>query len=62
MDALDDTLEKAVQFLDTGAVWKLNHSVPWYKPPQNGDYDCVNIYEAATLVKLVKAMLKVLTD
>ncbi|XP_049819386.1 DNA replication ATP-dependent helicase/nuclease DNA2 isoform X2 [Aethina tumida] len=58
LDALDDTLAKAVQFLDTGAVWKLNHSVPWYKPPQNGDYDCVNIYEAATVVKLVNAMLK----
>ncbi|KAJ8964339.1 hypothetical protein NQ314_004982 [Rhamnusium bicolor] len=63
LKALDVSLENAVQFLDTGPVWKLQHNVSWLSHRKNGEQNenqnCVNIYEAAVVVNLVQALIKV---
>ncbi|XP_060534647.1 DNA replication ATP-dependent helicase/nuclease DNA2 isoform X2 [Cylas formicarius] len=50
---LDGSLENAVQFLDTGPVFDLNEKVDWAR----GGDDSANIYEAALVYRLVRALL-----
>ncbi|XP_018569495.1 DNA replication ATP-dependent helicase/nuclease DNA2 [Anoplophora glabripennis] len=60
--ALDESMENAVQFLDTGPVWNFQHVVPWRthkSTDENGEgQSCANVYEAAVVFHLVKALLK----
>ncbi|XP_050307742.1 DNA replication ATP-dependent helicase/nuclease DNA2 isoform X4 [Anthonomus grandis grandis] len=57
--ALDAKMENAVQFVDTGPTWDLNKSVPWAdnKFDSNEMISCANIYEAAIVYRLVKALI-----
>lgn len=61
---MDGSMENAVQFLDTGPVWSFRHVVPWRIHKNVNDENsevrsCVNIYEAAVVFHIVKALLKV---
>ncbi|KAJ8949315.1 hypothetical protein NQ318_006740 [Aromia moschata] len=61
LKALDDSIENSVQFLDTGAIWNLEHNVAWAthaKNDQAEQHSPVNIYEAAVTFHLVQALLK----
>ncbi|XP_030756955.1 DNA replication ATP-dependent helicase/nuclease DNA2 [Sitophilus oryzae] len=61
LETLDTSLERAVQFIDTGPVWDLEHTVPWTQDG-NGDKQeaekLVNIYEAAIIFHLIQALLQ----
>ncbi|XP_028132105.2 DNA replication ATP-dependent helicase/nuclease DNA2 [Diabrotica virgifera virgifera] len=61
LKALDESLDSAVQFLDTGPVWNLEQDTSWkiHKSFSTEDTSSkVNIHEAAIIFKLVKALLK----
>ncbi|XP_072401459.1 DNA replication ATP-dependent helicase/nuclease DNA2 [Diabrotica undecimpunctata] len=65
LKALDDSLDNAVQFLDTGPVWSLKQDVDWKihtsfaRSASTDDTSSkVNIHEAAVIFKLVEALLK----
>lgn len=68
-DALDDSLENSVTFVDTGPVFNLMQKVPWkigQKSDQSVNVDSqhentLNIYEAAIVAKLVETLLQVST-
>ncbi|CAH1104668.1 unnamed protein product [Psylliodes chrysocephalus] len=62
---LDDSLEKAVQFLDTGPVWNLLQNPSWklhknYNSgqDQSSKVDSINVHEAGIIFKITRALLK----
>lgn len=66
LSTLNNNLDAAVCFLNTGPVWKLEHSVEWLLSnnikSKSGSFDdkkCVNVYEAAIVYSIVTALIKV---
>lgn len=63
LKALDTSLERSVQIVNTGPVWQ-QPDIKWnltnLKLTETYDNsNCVNIYEAAIVVTLVKALIEV---